>query len=267
MAVLQCILEKDCCLTQFGMAELLPPGMGNSQSTVNRVLKKAEWSRKLVKKVPVKRNTFPLMQERRQFAISIGCYADEDLWYLDETGFSTHTSERYGYAPKGMSPAITIPSSKGANVTLIAVITTKGLPMWKVLVGGLKAPVLSEFLRTLVIPYMGRTSSKVLCLDNCPVHHSEMVKEIADSRGLQLRYLPAYSPQLNPIEEVFAEIKRRFKSIRPRPKTTAEVEMAVDKIVQTMGAVDLSPYYSHMRMFLEQSFNMIPFPDWPIGEA
>ena len=214
--------------------------------------------------------------------LGLSTIVDAELMFMDECGFSTHTIEKFGYAPKGISPAVTVPCSKGANVTLLALISPLGMPISEVFTGGLKSEMLADFFRSpslkgitwqypicvcrlKVGPFASCIPGVKIVLDNAPVHRSQLATHAAWEAGLDLQYLPPYSPQLNPIEEVFAMIKYMYKGARPRPKNAEQVKAIVQGIALQLVHFDFMPHYGHMRHFLNASFNMIPFPDWPPG--
>ncbi len=69
------------------------------------------------------------------------------------------------------------------------------------------------FLETVLL--LTLTKGSVLVLHNWTVHHGEEVSELIERFGCELLYLPTYSPDLNPIEHLFAKIKTFIKSLRP----------------------------------------------------
>jgi transposase len=69
------------------------------------------------------------------------------------------------------------------------------------------------FLETILLPTLARGS--VLVMDNWTVHHGDDVRDLVEAYGCELLYLPTYSPDLNPIEHLFAKIKAFIKSLRP----------------------------------------------------
>lgn len=86
-----------------------------------------------------------------------------------------------------------------------------------------QAPIVSDtvnknaflaFLETVLLPTLAVGS--VLVLDNWSVHHGEEVRELATRFGCERLYLPTCSPELNPIEHLFAKVKAFIKSLRPQ---------------------------------------------------
>lgn len=70
-----------------------------------------------------------------------------------------------------------------------------------------------SFLETTLLPTLPKGS--VIIMDNWTVHHGEEVRELVLAYGCELLYLPTYSPDLNPIEHLFAKIKAFIKGVRP----------------------------------------------------
>ena len=62
------------------------------------------------------------------------------------------------------------------------------------------------------MPFDGRNPNSVVIMDNVSIHHVDAVVELLTSVGALVRFLPAYSPDINPIEEVFAEVKHYLQA-------------------------------------------------------
>jgi transposase len=77
--------------------------------------------------------------------------------------------------------------------------------------------------------------------------------------NISFKYLPPYSPQLNPIEEAFAMLKNHYRRLKPKPKTSEEVMQAIEKIVYDSLVADFSGFYRHMRQHLNMAYNEMPF--------
>lgn len=69
------------------------------------------------------------------------------------------------------------------------------------------------FLETTLLPTL--TEGSVLVMDNWTVHHGDDVRDLVEACGCELLYLPTYSPDLNPIEHLFAKLKTFIKALRP----------------------------------------------------
>lgn len=84
-------------------------------------------------------------------------------------------------------------------------------------------------------------------MDNAPIHKSRDLRTLLESSGRNLKFLPRYSPSLNPIEEIFAQLKAHQKSIRPRPRNQDDLMLSIEKAMSEVRQNNLSNYYIHMR--------------------
>jgi len=211
------------------------------QSTVSRFLKSVEWTRKKVTPRPDTRT-----EERANAWISsLDGVKIDDLIALDETAFvTTEVQQSHGYAPKGkpcVSPREVVSRNKRDRLTLLLCIQPgNNQPLHhKIVSGSMTGPLFQEFISSLPESCRG----KRLLLDNAAIHHSTHVcrnqglptiQETAEAKGITLHYLPPYSPQYNPTELVFAQLKKivRFEQhCRVTPTTLSNrVVTALDDL-------------------------------------
>ena len=94
-------------------------------------------------------------------------------------------------------------------------MSAKGLLDCKVIHGSVNSDSFYEFIHTHLIthlqPFNGRNPHSVVILDNASIHHTENVVKIIEDIGVLVHFLPPYSPDLNPIEEVFSKVKYAMK--------------------------------------------------------
>ena len=107
------------------------------------------------------------------------------------------------------------PKGKKARVSLIAACSLSGVMGEQALIitDTVNKNAFLAFLETTLLPTLARGS--VLVLDNWTVHHGDDVRDLVDAAGCKLLYLPTYSPDLNPIEHLFAKVKAFVKALRP----------------------------------------------------
>ena len=140
-------------------------------------------------------------------------FSSEQLVWIDETGCRNKDCIRAaGYALRGMTPVCTRFLAKGRRVSCIAAIAHDGLVAVETTRDSVDS---TNFVRGSLIPNMvpfdGSNPRSVAILDNCLIHHVESVREIFGQAGVLLFYLPAYSPDLNPIELAFSKVKYYLK--------------------------------------------------------
>ena len=129
--------------------------------------------------------------------------------FVDESGFTTESVRQYAYAPEGGCVRDKISGNRYRSTTLIAVR----------LQGRFTAPVLFEgacdtlafnaWLENALCPLLD--ASHVVILANASFHKSPQTETLITACGASLLFLPPYSPELNPIERDFANIKRKWE--------------------------------------------------------
>ncbi len=162
------------------------------------------------------------------------------LVFLDETSTRIGMRREHAYAPVGERAHAGFLRNFGLNRTLLAALSLDGgLPCFLV-DGGLTREVFEYYLRELLLPSLG--SGQVLVLDNYVVHKGEGVEQLASERGVELRYLPAYSPDLNPIESMFAKLKAHLK--RAAAMTLTALSLATKAALDAVTLTDVQGFYS-----------------------
>lgn len=87
-------------------------------------------------------------------------------------------------------------------------------------------------------------------MDNAKFHHSRCVRDPISEAGIRLLYLPPYSPQLNPIENLFGVLKNRYRSTRPLARSPDIQRARLTKILISMREQPLQAYYAEMRQWV-----------------
>jgi transposase len=160
------------------------------------------------------------------------------IFWGDETGLRSDDVRGRSYAPRGRTPVVR-PCLKRANVGLISAVTNRGELRWMALEGALTAPVLIRFLERLI----REVERKVfLILDNLPAHRSRAVRAWLAERRRQIEvfYLPAYSPELNPDEGLHADLKQAVTGKPParnRPELKRRVINHMRRLSKLPGRV------------------------------
>ena len=130
--------------------------------------------------------------------------------WVDETGSDNRDQIcKFGYALRGLPPVYHRLLVRGIRMSTIAAIGCEGLVTFEMITGTTNGETFFDFIRGSVIPRMQPfpAPSSVLVLDDCSIHHIQEVKDILVQAGILLLYLPPYSPDLNPAEELFSFVK------------------------------------------------------------
>jgi transposase/DNA-binding CsgD family transcriptional regulator len=135
------------------------------------------------------------------------------LVFVDESGCDKRVGfRRTGWAPLGVTPAQVSQFHRGQRYQILPAYAQDGVVLSRVFQGSTNASLFEDFIAQL-LEHCGRwpDPKSMLVMDNASFHHSERIEQMCTDAGVKLVYLPPYSPDLNPIEEFFAELKGFIK--------------------------------------------------------
>jgi transposase len=136
------------------------------------------------------------------------------LVFIDETGTSTKMARLYGRAKRGRRVIGRIPWGHWKTVTFVAALRHDGITAPFVIDCPMNGAIFVEYLRQCLVPTL--RPGDIVNIDNLPAHKVEQVRQIIEAAGAELRYLPAYSPDFNPIEQSFAKLKAHLRKAKER---------------------------------------------------
>jgi transposase len=165
----------------------------------------------------------------------------ERLVFVDEMGVHTSLAPLYGYSPKGERVHLQVPRNRGSNTTLLASMTLGGMGETLALEGSTNREVFEAYVEYALAPTL--EAGQVVVMDNLSAHKPARVREVIEERGCELVYLPAYSPDFNPIEEAFSKIKDMLRQAGARTKD-ALVEV-LGEALSAISAQDARGYFEH----------------------
>jgi transposase len=163
------------------------------------------------------------------------------LVFVDECGLHTSLAQIYGYAPRGERLRLSIPRSRGRNTTLLASMTIEGMGLSLAVEGATTAGVFEAYVERVLVPDL--RPGQIVVMDNLGAHKPKRVRELIEGQGCELLYLPAYSPDYNPIEEAFGKIKNLLRKAAARSKG-ALVE-ATGAALSAITAADARGFFEH----------------------
>jgi transposase len=138
----------------------------------------------------------------------------EKLVFIDETGASTNLARRSGRCRRGRRLHASVPHGHYKTVTLVAGVRLRGLVAQKVFDRPINAALFEEWVEVCLVPTLAE--GYVVVMDNLPVHKGPRVEELIKGAGAELRYLPPYNPDMNPIEKAFSKLKAHLRKIAER---------------------------------------------------
>jgi transposase len=136
--------------------------------------------------------------------------------FLDETGTATNMTRRYGRSLRGHRVIDATPHGHWLTTTFVAGLRQDGIIAPLVLDGAMTGEVFRAYVEQMLAPAL--SPGDVVVLDNLAAHKVAGVQEAIRGVGASLLYLPPYSPDLNPIEQVFAKLKAMLRKTAARTK-------------------------------------------------
>jgi transposase len=155
--------------------------------------------------------------------------------FLDESGFSLALSLDYGWGKKGEPLIEAVPARRGKNLSVLGAFDIEGMVATTSRLGALTRADFERFLQRDLLPLL--LPGSVLVLDNASIHKGGQIECLVSKAGCRVLYLPAYSPDLNPIELAWALVKRQVRKCGPREDAARQqaVEAALAAIPESLA--------------------------------
>ena len=129
----------------------------------------------------------------------------EQLVFIDETWASTAMARPRGRAPRGERLVSAVPHGHWKTTTFVAGLRQAGVVAPLVLDGPMNGAAFRAYVELLLAPTL--RPGDIVIMDNLSAHKVDGIRQAIEARGAKLVYLPPYSPNLNPIEQLFAKLK------------------------------------------------------------
>jgi transposase len=178
---------------------------------------------------------------RSAWQAEVAALLPEDLVFVDETSTHTALTRRRARAPRGERAVGRVPRNHGSNITLLAALTPHGIGPALSLTGGVTGAAFAAYATRLLAPSL--RPGQVVILDNLSAHKSEAARKAIEAVGARLLFLPAYSPDFNPIELAFAKIKERLRAAASR--TADDLLAATATAIDAVSVADALGFYHH----------------------
>ena len=188
-------------------------GVEVSAATICRTLKFMGCTRQVIQYIALQRSD----ECRAKFMAEISVYDPSMLVWIDESGCDKRNCIRKrSYSIRGITPRDHRLLIRGTRYSAIPALSTEGIHdvyLCEDNVTGEKfADFLLHYLQGFIQPFNWINRHSVIIMDNASIHHVEEVVDIIENQWrARVLFLPPYSPDLNPAEEVFSQVKRIMK--------------------------------------------------------
>ncbi|MGE0630731.1 MAG: IS630 family transposase [Hyphomicrobiaceae bacterium] len=163
------------------------------------------------------------------------------LVFIDETWIKTNMAPLRGWGRKGDRLRAYTPHGHWRTLTFLGALRCDGLTAPCVFDGPINGECFRAYVQQQLVPVL--KPGDIVVMDNLGSHKSAVLRQIIEATGARLRYLPPYSPDLNPIEQAFAKIKHWMRMAQKR--TVDDVWRHIGSLVTTIGSRECSAYFAN----------------------
>lgn len=158
--------------------------------------------------------------------------------FLDETGAATNMVRRYGWGPKGERLVDAAPHGHWRTTTFVAGLRSTGVIAPLVLDGPMTGETFHAYVEQVLAPALA--PGDIVVMDNLPAHKVARIRQAIAAVGASVLYLPPYSPDLNPIEQMFAKLKALLRKAAAR--TRDGLWEAIGRLIETFSSPECQNY-------------------------
>lgn len=136
------------------------------------------------------------------------------LVFLDENGVNTDMTRRYARSKNGQRANDHTPLNTGKTTTIVSSVRTDGTTVPIFLSGSLSGETFKDYIEQHLAPTL--LEGDIVVMDNLRCHKVKGIKQAIEKAGAHILYLPPYSPDLNPIEQMWSKIKALLRKVKAR---------------------------------------------------
>jgi len=163
------------------------------------------------------------------------------LVFIDETAVTTKMVRHYGRSPRGQRLVSGVPHGHWKTLTLVAALRIDGLTAPYVIDGAMDGPSFLAYVEQVLVPTLRK--GDIVFMDNLRTHKIAGAREAIEAVGARVRYLPAYSPDLNPIEQAFSRLKAALR--KGATRTVDALHKLIGKLVKSFAPQMCANYFRH----------------------
>jgi transposase len=171
------------------------------------------------------------------------------LVFVDECGTHTSMTRRRARAPRGQRARGRVPRNRGPVTTLLTGLSLTGMTPAMTVEGGTDTAVFATFVRRILLPVLA--PGQIVVVDNVGAHKPDRIRALIEAAGCLLVFLPAYSPDLSPVEEAFSKLKTLIRAAAAR--TRAALDAAIAAALAAVTAADAAGWFAHAGYLTRQA--------------
>jgi putative transposase len=162
----------------------------------------------------------------------------ERLVFIDETWIKTNMAPMRGWGVRGERLKGFAPGGRWRTLTFLAALRADALTAPCLVDGPINGIIFRAYVEQFLVPQL--RCGDIVVLDNLGSHRAQAIRDAILAAGARLAFLPPYSPDLNPIEQVFAKVKHWLRMAQARSIEAIHDHLA--RIVDTISPIECANY-------------------------
>ena len=187
------------------------------------------------------RNRPDVAQRRTRWIERQGRIAPERLVFIDETWTKTNMAPLRGWAPRGERLVAEVPHGHWKTMTFVAALRHDRIEAPWVLDGPINGESFKTYVESVLAPTL--LPGDIVVMDNLGSHKGKAVRRAIRAAGAKMFLLPKYSPDLNPIEQVFAKLKHLLRKAAAR--TLEDLVVAIGQLLGAYTPQECANYFKN----------------------
>ena len=163
------------------------------------------------------------------------------LVFLDEFGLHLVMTRGYARAPRGVRAEVVEPYRSGSNYSVLGALGLEGVRAPLLIEGAVDAAVFTGWVAQCLVPEL--RSGDIVVLDNVAFHYNPEAVKLIEAAGARVEYLPAYSPDFNPLEECISKLKTFLRGAKAR--TERRLRHVLARALDQVTPKDIQGWFRH----------------------
>ena len=239
--ILAVVSERPDATLKEILAALRKQGIHTSRSALDRFLGRHKITRKKKSLRAAEQKRKDVAQARRKWIREQGLLDPAKLVFIDETSVNTSMVRLYGRGPCGVRLVDHVPFGHWETMTFVSALRRDGMVAPMLIEGPMNGELFLAYVEQRLVPTL--KPDDIVVADNLATHKVAGVVEAIEAAGATLRYLPQYSPDLNPIEMPFSKFKAHLRKLAQR--TIPGIRRGIRSFLSSLKGQECANYLSH----------------------
>jgi transposase len=239
--ILAVVRERPDATLKEIQAALRKEGIHTSKSALDRFLARHKITRKKKSLRAAEQNRKDVARARRKWIREQGLLDPAKLVFIDETSVNTNMVRLYGWGPSGVRLIDHVPLGQWETLTFVSALRHDAMVAPMLIEGPMNGELFLAYVEQCLAPTL--KPKDIVVVDNLASHKVAGVAEAIEAAGATLRYLPQYSPDLNPIEMPFSKFKAHLRKLAQR--TIPGIRRGIRSFLSSLKGQECANFLRH----------------------